>query len=316
MYLSKARKNIKLLLRDSVLEINKRVEPVFSFAQLEVEILLAEAIAKDRLFLYKNPDYILKAKENRKFKNYLKRRLLGEPIAYIRKYQDFFGHRFKISSDVLIPRPESEELVEQALHLVLFSKPSQLHKNKVDVLDLCCGSGCLGLSLLLARPELRLDLSDISANALRVCRANAKTLLAPSVGTYSYNIYCSDLFMKLPQKKYDLILSNPPYVLLDEFSTLTDAELNAVDRTGNGYKPSLCYEPINALIPPQPKIFYKRLFIGLSRYLKVGGLALIETNPRLVAMCRQLIEEKEILLSLELRMDLNKKTRFLHLTRI
>ena len=267
-------------------------------SQLEAELLLAQAIHKERLWLYKNPEYIACAKEVKAYWRYIRRRSLDEPQAYISSSREFLGYDFHVNPNVLIPRPESEELVELALRLPLPSKPAQ-------VLDLCCGSGCIGLSLLLEKRNIYLHLSDISYKALKVCRKNARNL-APGRAfsyfkeqSYFYRVYPSDLFTKLPKQTYDLILSNPPYVLVDEYE-----QLPATLRE---------YEPKEALLCSDPHNFYERLMSGLARHLKVKGYALIESSPRLIPLCEKLASQFSF--SVELRKDLCGKERFLLLSK-
>ena len=262
--------------------------------QSEAELLLGHALQKERIWLYKNPNYLPSRKEMKTYWACIKRRSLGEPYAYIVSSQEFFGHRFSVNPKVLIPRPESEELVELALGLSLTSK-------QIQVLDLCCGSGCIGLSFFLEKKNICLGLSDRSPGALKVCRQNARNL-APSLSfsylrkkSAYYRIYCSDLFAKLPSQGWDLILSNPPYALLDEY-----AELPFTVRG---------YEPKEALLCSQPAIFYKRLITEAAGHLKSRGYILLESNPRFISFCKDF--GAQLSLDTEIRKDLSGKRRFL-----
>ena len=269
---------------------------------LEAELLLLHALAKrDRLWLYKNHNLLLLSKKYKrnlkKYASLLQRRICLEPLAYILKEREFYGRLFQVKAGVLIPRPETEELLDHALKLSL---PSEGKEIDTHVLDLGCGSGCIGLSFLLERPEICLHLSDISRAALRVCRHNKKKLLPTSFffgkkkNPRRICIYRSDLFQKLPNCFYDLILCNPPYVFSDEYLSLPLDIRN--------------YEPKEALVCPEPFIFYERLLNGIFNRLKPKGYALIESSPRAAVLCEKIARAYGF--DTKLLPDLSGKIRF------
>lgn len=130
---------------------------------------------------------------------WVERRRLGEPMAYILGQREFYGRMFKVSPDTLIPRPETEHLVEAALARLPAHEP-------VRVLDIGTGSGCIAITLKLERPEWRVSALDISPGALAMAQANALHLGATITWLES------DLFSAVPHHRFDLIISNPPYV--------------------------------------------------------------------------------------------------------
>jgi len=125
----------------------------------------------------------------------------GKPLAYIEGFAYFYGRKFLVSPAVLIPRPETEDIVNVAKAL-----GSDFSKSPTKVLDLCTGSGIIGISLKLENPNLNITCSDISAKALKIAEKNAKNLNA------KVKFLKSNLFHKLKNQKFDIIATNPPYV--------------------------------------------------------------------------------------------------------
>ena len=137
--------------------------------RLAAETLLAHLLGKSRIELYMQFDCPVLEEELAAYKVLLKRAALSEPVEYITSEVDFYGCALTLSKDVLIPRPETEILVDKAVKKIA----TEELKGKV-VLDLCAGSGCIGLSLKKKFPELTVYLSDISPGALGICKENAK----------------------------------------------------------------------------------------------------------------------------------------------
>lgn len=128
----------------------------------------------------------------------------GKPIAYILKHKEFYEHDFYVDERVLIPRPDTELLVETAANLYKHGLPDN------SILDICTGSGCIGISLKAEFPDAAVTLGDISAGALEVCRINSQRILGAELP-----IYQSDLLESIPGP-FSLIVSNPPYLTVDE----------------------------------------------------------------------------------------------------
>lgn len=131
---------------------------------LEADVLIAHALDKDRAYLYAHSEDDLTETQLAKIYHFIKRRQLGEPVAYLLGYKEFYGRSFKVSPAVLIPRPETEMLIDhiQSLDLPLSAK----------VLDVGTGSGCIGLTLALEHPSWVVCVSDVSNEALAVCQQN------------------------------------------------------------------------------------------------------------------------------------------------
>ena len=189
--------NIQTVLNQASKILNNSSNTSF---KLDSEILLSEVIKKNRQYLILNSNEELK-KENIKLFNYLlKRRKKGEPIAYLINKKEFWKQNFYINQNVLIPRPDTELLVEETLKLFNVN-------SKLNILDIGTGSGCILLSILNERKSFYGTGIDISKKAINVARFNAKMLQLSNRATF----YNSDVD-KFLIGKYDLILSNPPYI--------------------------------------------------------------------------------------------------------
>ena len=149
----------------------------------------------------------------------VRRRIDGEPVAYITGERGFYENTFKVSPATLIPRADTEILVEDAIAEI--SKRFSGRK-EIRILDLCCGTGCIGISVAKALAcrfkKIDLTLSDISEEALSVCRENAETIISES--NIAIKIIGSNLFENIDNNSFDAILSNPPYIRKDVIPTL------------------------------------------------------------------------------------------------
>jgi len=191
--------NIENILNEgiSILKKNKIPNP-----QLDSEILLSSSIKRDKKHIILNPKEILNSEQLGKFKSLIERRKKKEPIAYLINKKEFWKDEFFVNKDVLIPRPDTELIIEQVLKI--YSKDVQL-----QVLDIGTGSGCILLSILKERPNFYGTGIDISKKSINVSKFNAKQLnLTNRVKFFHSSV---DNF-KIG--KYDLIVSNPPYIEL------------------------------------------------------------------------------------------------------
>ena len=169
-------------------------------AELDAEILMAKAIGKDRKYLILNNNKYLDVKNLKYFRELIKERASRKPIAYITNTKNFWNYDFFITKDTLIPRSDTELIIEQILELTK-------NKNKINILDIGVGSGCILLSILKERKNFYGTGIDISKNCLNISRKNAKKLKVDARTRF----YKSDVD-KFARGKYDLIVSNPPYI--------------------------------------------------------------------------------------------------------
>lgn len=170
-------------------------------AALEAQILLAHALNKPRAYLLASPNEELSCGDIALFVNFLQRRLRGEPIAYILGKREFYGFELCVSQDVLIPRPETELLIDIALSHLPEQQP-------IQILDLGTGSGAIALALAKLRPDAQVTAVDNSLKALAVAQHNADQLALSNARFFVSNWF--DAFT--PSEQFDLIIANPPYV--------------------------------------------------------------------------------------------------------
>jgi release factor glutamine methyltransferase len=187
-----------------------------------------------------------------RYEKYILRRSKREPAAYITGLVGFMDFEFKANKNVLIPRPETEILVETALKLAK-------KENKNSVLDLCTGSGCIAVSLAKLGKFKNIAASDISDSALEIAKENAQIN-----NVLDISFIKSDIFGRISDKKFDIIISNPPYVSHEEYDAL---------------EPELKYEPEIALKAEDGGLFfYKKIADKAGKYLNNDGFVLIELN--------------------------------------
>ncbi|HYR44201.1 MAG TPA: peptide chain release factor N(5)-glutamine methyltransferase [Terriglobia bacterium] len=222
--------------------------------RLTAELLLANCLSVDREYLYTHDEHVLGDTESQGLEDVLCDRINGVPLQYIVGRQEFYGRYFRVTPAVLIPRPETEHIVEAVL---------ELHKTapqtaRPRILDVGTGSGCIAVTLALELAGARIFASDISEAALRVGRANASSLGA-SVG-----FLCMDV-LDAVAGQFEFIVSNPPYVKLGDISRL-QREVRE-------------YEPHVALFSPEDELqVYRRLITGAERLLEAGGHLLMEVG--------------------------------------
>lgn len=227
-------------------------EQGFFYPQRQAEDLLCELLNWSRTQLYSNKEYLLSKQEWRLCQTWIQRRLQGEPLAYLSGKVQFYDCLIKVDQTVLIPRQETEILVDK---IVTCLKNQDLQGKRLW--DLCCGSGCIGIALKKALPALSVYLSDCSKQALQIAAYNA---VANEV-----EVKClqGDLFAPFQGERTHYLVCNPPYVSEVEY-TILDKEVKS-------------YEPYLALVPGKTGLeIYERLAQELPRYLYPGGKVWLE----------------------------------------
>ena len=292
--------------------------------RLDSELLLAHTLGVERSALYARSDLLLSGAQTKLFNRLLQRRIKGEPVAYILGYKHFWDMKLEVTPAVLIPRPETELLVEQALHLLQGREGEPLY-----IADLGTGSGAVALALARHSPAWRVTATDISRPALRVARRNARRMyslrkdfsvipasfvsktggiqnrqsaalalrlwrrflfwilaFAGMTGFagmtnfagmgWALKFIRSDWCDKLPAARFDMIVSNPPYIAADD---------------GVMQSPPLCYEPRQALAAGDEGLTALRAVIaGAVRCLKPGGWLLLEHGMTQAAAVAALLQ--------------------------
>ncbi len=188
------------------------IADAMKFAQRKIDlvdarVLLQHTLRANRAHLATHPERVLSDAENNQFSNYVERRKNGEPVAYLIGEREFFGLMFKVTPAVLIPRPETELLVEQALERLPEHRSAR-------VLDLGAGSGAIAIAIAKHRPLAHITAVDASNAALEIARENAQRLLRDRASAVAF--LQSDWFSAVNDEPFDLIVSNPPYVAEDD----------------------------------------------------------------------------------------------------
>lgn len=213
----------------------------------EARLLLGHALGRSTAWLIAHDDETLGEEALRRFASLVARRAGGEPVAYLTGHREFFGRDFAVSPAVLIPRPETELLVEIALGRL---------PDAGRILDLGTGSGCVAVTLALESPRSEVSAVDISDAALDMARGNAEQLGA------RIRFLRSDWFSSVAGERFDIIVTNPPYV------AATDAHLDAGD---------LRYEPAAALASGLDGLeAIRRIIIAAPEFLAPGGQLWLE----------------------------------------
>lgn len=230
--------------------------------RLNAELLLAHVLGVERIMLYVRFDQSLSDAQTERYRDFVRRRAAREPLQYILGHAEFRGLQFAVGPGVLVPRPETEMLVEKTLAL-LADRP------EAAVLDVGAGSGCIGITLARARPGWRVTAVDASEDAVRFARINAGLHTVDA----RYTVCRGSLFDPLPSLGlsgpcFDAIVSNPPYVRSCELA---------------GLQPEVRdYEPVEALDGGADGLsVYRRLIPESADWLRADGALILEIAPEL-----------------------------------
>ncbi|MDR2460940.1 MAG: peptide chain release factor N(5)-glutamine methyltransferase [Deltaproteobacteria bacterium] len=227
-----------------------------STPRLDAELLLAKVLNLSRVKLYINFERVLSTHELDEYREFVRRRSKYEPVAYILGEKEFYGLKLKVNSHTLIPRPDTECMVDEALRLA-----QEFTHDSITIADIGCGSGAIALALKSNLPKSRVIASDISLESLEVAKENAKNL------NLDIEFFQDDLMLPpFPDLKFEIICANLPYI-----STAAMPHLD---------KPILCFEPQSALCGGKDGLeFYSRLIPEAAEKLVTGGALLIELDP-------------------------------------
>lgn len=227
--------------------------------RLDAEILLAHARGCKRIELYTRYEDLLTERQRATMRDLIRRRANAEPVAYLVGYKEFYSLPFKVAHDVLIPRPETETLVLEAIEIGKASPAESL-----ALLDLCTGSGCIAIAAASRSKKFKVVATDLSEAALAIAFENAETNGVSDRVEFRHG----DLFEALPpDATFDVIISNPPYVADGEYETLSpDIRL---------------HEPASALVAgPDGLDVLRRIAADAPARLNPGGHLLVELDPK------------------------------------
>jgi release factor glutamine methyltransferase len=252
---------LSLLTQDKA-ELESALSLDSATARIEAQMLLQQALGVSRAYLIAHADDTIDGEKLTAYQTLLQRRLNGEPLAYILGEREFFGLDFKVTTATLIPRPDTELLVELALQRL----PQRGH-----VLDLGTGSGAIALSIAHSRPDAEVTAADASTEALEVARGNARRL---NIGNARFAH--SDWFSALAGERFDLVVSNPPYIA-DADEHLAQGDLR--------------FEPRSALASGADGLDdIRRIVADAKGHLTAGGWLLFEHGHDQAARVRGLLE--------------------------
>ena len=254
-----------------------------SEAKLDARLLLEYVCGTDHNTLLAHPDREVSSEEYDKYLECIDRRKKREPVAYIIGQWDFMGITFEVNSDVLIPEQDTEILAEEAMTVV---------EDGMRVMDLCTGSGCIALSILNYKNDVRAVCTDISEAALEVAKRNAVKLGMDE----KVQFIKTDLFPEESIGKFDLIVSNPPYIATKVIETLAPEVKDYEPRLAlDGEEDGLC--------------FYRRIIDNADKYLYSSGYLMLEIGFDQKEVVTELLRKKGFYHDIEVIKDYSGNDR-------
>ncbi|OUS11487.1 protein-(glutamine-N5) methyltransferase, release factor-specific [Gammaproteobacteria bacterium 53_120_T64] len=248
-----------------LLRLASRLEAVSDSPRLDVEVLLCHVLDKPRSYLFTWPEKILDQKTAQYFNDLLQRRADGEPIAYLTGQKEFWSLSLEVNTTTLIPRPDTELLVETALQAMA--------KSDAQVLDLGTGTGAIALALASERQQWQIMAVDLVPEAVALAEKNRQRLSLDNV-----RVLRSHWFKDIAPQKFDLIVTNPPYIDADDHH-LSEGDVR--------------FEPSSALVSAHHGLADIEIIIaGAKPYLRTGGFLLIEHGYQQAGAVRTLLQNE------------------------
>ena len=272
--------NIEIAIKNACKELkNNRIKS----ALLDSELLLSTVIKKDRKFILLNLDKELDQNDQDNFKDLILKRSKGKPLAYLTGTKSFWKYDFKVNEKVLIPRPDTEIIIEQVL---------KIYKNKshINFLEVGVGSGCIALSILKEKKSFFGTGIDLSQDCIEICRYNAKKLDVNN----RIKLIKSDVD-NLIFRKYDLIISNPPYI--------KKFDLNKLNREVIDYEPKMALDGGLEGLSVIRKVIKKS-----SELIKTGGKLILEIGHDQKELVKKMLKDNNFYVNRTLK-DLAKNDR-------
>lgn len=264
----------------------------YKIEYLQAEMLLCFILQKPKEFIYTHPDYKLTEKQITKLEKLARKLSQGVPLAQLTHQKYFFGLKFWINQNVLIPRPETEIMVEKIIELT----KKHFTNQTITLADIGTGSGCIAISLAKNIKHAKIHTSDISKKALYIARKNAKLHDVSSKITFHHG----DLLEPILNKKIDIVAANLPYVPSDYQNNLTKS-----------YNRGLKFEPKNALYSGKDGLkHYRRFFKQIKQLKYLPKFILIEIDSRQVKEIKKIIKTNFKNPEIKIIADYNQKNRF------
>lgn len=249
---------------DVYLDIRRRLLRIgVTQPELEAREIVCYAAGKSRSEFRRDMTMYITPETERAAYALLERRMDGEPLAYITGEWEFMGHDIEITSSVLIPRADTEILCEKAIEMLPDVLETGSDMSSARVLDLCCGSGCIGISIALAYPDSSVILGDVSSAALQVARRNIRRhSLSPRVACVQVDALKP---ATISLGHFDMIVCNPPYI--------PSGDIAGLDRSVRDFEPLLALDGGGDGLD-----FYRAIASGFKLILKRGGVLMLEVG--------------------------------------
>jgi len=269
---------------------NKLEDKLLKTALLDTEILLTLSINKPKEYLFTYPENKLTSSQFKKFQGLLKRRLKGEPIAYIKNSKEFYGLNFYVNDNVLIPRPETETIIDEVKNYLKTSG----HKVKL-IADIGTGSGAIAVTLAKIFPQINIIATDISEKALSVAKKNTKK------NKVKIKFFKGNLLEPIKKQKVDIICANLPYL-----------DNNYLKKLPKNIILSLRYEPRLALKAGSDGFdLYRKLFTQINKFKILPKFAIFEIDNNQTAIGKILAKKYFPQAEIKIKKDLAGLNRFL-----
>ncbi len=261
--------------------------------RLDAEVLLAYCIKTDRTNLYAIHDKTLDGMSGEKYAKCIQRRERREPVSYITEQKEFYSLVFKVTPDVLIPRPETETLVEESLKAYISTREKN---SSFNILELGTGSGIIAVTLAEKIETADIIATDISHKIVEVARNNAK--LQKVKRKINFLVAKNLEALKERESSFDLIVSNPPYISVSDWEKV-QPEIKE-------------YEPLNALVAGEDGLdFYRKIIPDISKFLTHNGWLIVEIGMGQADAVKEMIKKTGKFKRLEVVNDLSKIPRVL-----
>jgi release factor glutamine methyltransferase len=275
------RLEITMIVHDILNESTKTLEAAdIPSARLDAEVLLSFCLGCDHLEFYKNPDMTISETQLAAFRNLIARRLQWEPVAYITSRKEFWTFVLEVNNAVLIPRPDTEIIVEEAVNIC-----RKIDSSEIKILDIGTGSGAIAIALAKEMPHAKVVATDISEAALKLAQKNAAALGLKD----KIDFRLGNLFEPV-DGIFDIIICNPPYISAKDYEELPAGVKN--------------YEPREALWAVKSGLeFYEKLVYQAAVFVQKNGWLLLEIGAKQEAGVREIMEDTGFYDSIEMSRD-------------